>query len=94
MVFAYDTQLAQKIGIRTDIIRGEDGSLALSLKNYGRISFLRSRKARAVTGYGTVSADGSMINALWVRIKKQFSGIGDYFTAKDKYDDEDANLVK
>ncbi len=94
MVFAYDTQLAQKIGIRTDIIRGEDGSLALSLKNYGRISFLRSRKARAVTGYGTVSADGSMINALWVRIKKQFCGIGDYFTAKDKYDDEDANLVK
>ena len=32
LVFAYDTSLARKVGIRTDIIRGEEGSLALGLK--------------------------------------------------------------
>ena len=46
LVFAYDTELARKVGIRTDIIRGEDGSLALGLKPYGRIAFVRSRRAR------------------------------------------------
>ena len=45
LVFAYDTELARKVGIRTDIIRGEDGSLALGLKPYGRIAFVRSRRA-------------------------------------------------
>lgn len=28
LVFAYNTELGRKVGIRTDIIRGEDGSLA------------------------------------------------------------------
>lgn len=36
LVFAYRTDLAQKTGIRTDIIRGEDGSLALELKSMER----------------------------------------------------------
>lgn len=45
LVFAYDTELARKVDIRTDIIRGEDGSLALGLKPYGRIAFVRSRRA-------------------------------------------------
>ena len=63
LVFAYNTELARKVGIRTDIIRGEDGSLALGLKPYGRIAFVRKRRARAVTGYGTVSKDGSLMDS-------------------------------
>lgn len=58
LVFAYRTDYARQVGIRTDIRRGEDGSLALGLKKYGKIVFVRKRKARAVTGYGTISAVG------------------------------------
>lgn len=33
MAFAFHTETARKEGFRTDILRGEDGSLALALKN-------------------------------------------------------------
>ena len=56
MVFAFKTDYARLVKIRTDILRGEDGSLALSLKPYGRIAFLYHRKARPVTGYGTIGS--------------------------------------
>lgn len=94
LVFAYDTALARKVGIRTDIIRGEDGSLALGLKEFGRIAFVRSRRARAVTGYGTVSKDGTLWDSFAVRARKALKGIGNLFTAKKKYEDEEENLLK
>lgn len=94
LVFAYNTELARKVGIRTDIIRGEDGSLALGLKEYGRLSFIHSHKARAVTGYGTVGADGSLMNSLVTRIKMRMGTITSMFTSKKHYDDEESNLVK
>lgn len=94
LVFGYDTTLARQIGIRTDIIRGEDGSLALGLKKHGKIRFLRSRKARAVTGYGTVSADGSFFNSFKVRVVKYLKGLKSYFTSRENYEDDDSNLIK
>ncbi len=93
LVFAYDAQLAKKIGIRTDIIRGEDGYLAFQLKEYGKIKFLRNRKARAVTGYGTVDAEGGFWRGFWLRIKKYLSGITSIFHSKKEYKDQDDNLV-
>lgn len=94
LVFAYHTEYAKKTGIRTDIIRGEDGYLALQLKKYGRIAFVRNRKARAVTGYGTVGADGSLFNSFKVRFVKGMKSIGGIFTKKEEYKDEDSNLIK
>lgn len=94
LVFAYHTETGRKIGIRTDIIRGEDGSLALGLKQYGKIKFIRKRHARAVTGYGTVSADGSFFNSFKVRIIKYLKDTGSYFTKRSDYKDEDSNLIK
>lgn len=94
LVFAYDTDLARKVGIRTDIIRGEDGSLALGLKRYGRIRFVRCRRARAVTGYGTVSKDGSLTDSFRIRVVKALKGLGGLFTSKAKYEDDDSNLLK
>ncbi len=93
LVFAYDTELARKVGIRTDIIRGEDGSLALALKQFGRIGFVRKRRARAVTGYGTVSQDGTLLDSFRVRAKKALKGIGGLFTSKSEYRDEEENLL-
>lgn len=94
LVFAYDTEKAKEIGIRTDIIRGEDGSLALELKKYGKIAFIHNKKARAITGYGTVGADGSLFNAFKVRTIKALKNIGSLFSSKKEYKDEDSNLVK
>ena len=94
LVFAYHTELARKIGIRTDIIRGEDGSLALELKKYGKIKFIRSRKARAITGYGTVSADGSLFNSFKHRAIKGIKHFTSLFHSKNNYEDEDSNLIK
>lgn len=94
MVFGFNTQQGRAVGFRTDIIRGEDGSLALGLKAFGKLKFITSRKARAVTSTGTLSADGSLIQSLLARLKKQTKGFGGYFTAKKEYKDDDSNLLK
>lgn len=94
LVFAYCTDYARQVGIRTDIRRGEDGSLALGLKKYGKIVFVRKRKARAVTGYGTISADGSLLNSFKVRVLYALKGISGIFSKKEVYKDEDSNLIK
>lgn len=93
LVFAYHTDYAREIGIRTDIKRGEDGSLALGLKKFGKIGFIYSRKARAVTGYGTVGADGTLFNSFKVRIIRSLKGFSGLFTSKKEYKDEDSNLL-
>ncbi|MBO4906343.1 MAG: glycosyltransferase family 2 protein [Bacteroidaceae bacterium] len=91
LVFGYSVEAARRFGIRTDIIRGEDGYLAFQLRDLGKIRFLRNRRARAVTGYGTVSE--SLGAALWLRIRKYTATLGSYFTSKDKYEDKPDNLV-
>ena len=51
LVFAYNADYGRKEPYRVDIIRGEDGSMALNLKKYGKIVFVRDRRCRAITGY-------------------------------------------
>lgn len=94
MVFAFHTETARKEGFRTDILRGEDGSLALALKKYGKLKFVTSRKARAITGYGTVSADGSLFNSFKHRAIKGIKHFTSLFHSKNNYEDEDSNLIK
>lgn len=94
LVFAYNTSLAKETGIRTDIIRGEDGSLALALKKYGKIHFIRNKKARPITGYGTVAQDGSLWNSFVSRFIKGIKNISHIFTKKEDYKDEDSNIIK
>lgn len=94
LVFAYRTKEAKIVGIRTDIKRGEDGSLALQLKSYGKIIFIHNRKARAITGYGTVGVDGSLFNSFYVRLKKAIINLKELFTKGNEYKDKDSNLIK
>ena len=93
MVFAFNADYARKEKIRTDIRRGEDGSLALSLKKYGRIAFTHDSKARPVTGYGT-HGSGSLFGSLIYRAKIQLKGISRIFFTKDKYEDSEENLIR
>ena len=93
MTFAFNAEYARQVEVRTDIRRGEDGSLALSLKKFGKIDFLYCRKARPVTGYGTLN-EGSLLQSLWNRIRFQLKGITRIFYKTDHYEDSEDNLVK
>ena len=93
MTFAFRADYAKQVKIRTDIRRGEDGSLALELKRFGKIAFLYNRKARPVTGYGTLN-EGSLLQSLWHRVKVQGRGITRIFHKTDHYEDKEENLVR
>ena len=93
MVFAFNAEYAKKVKIRTDIRRGEDGSLALSLKPFGKIAFLYNRNARPVTGYGTIGSQ-SLWQSFVQHVRIQGRGITRIFFKKDHYEDSDENLVK
>lgn len=93
LVFAYNIDYARNEEYRVDIIRGEDGSMALALKKYGRIAFVYNRKARAITGYGTLN-DESLWDSFVKRIKIQGKGIMRIFHKTEHYEDSEDNLVK
>lgn len=93
LVFAYKVKYAKQVGIRTDIIRGEDGYLAFQLKQFGKIVFVHNRKARAVTGYGTLGTDGSLFNSFKIRFVKQFKHLFSLFTKKVDYKDDESNFL-
>lgn len=93
MTFAFNADYASQCTIRTDIRRGEDGSLALSLKKFGKIAFLYNRKARPVTGYGTIG-NQSMWQSFVDHVKVQIKGITRIFHSTDHYEDSEDNLVK
>lgn len=93
MTFAFNADDARQCDIRTDIRRGEDGSLALSLKKFGKIAFLYNRNARPVTGYGTIG-NQSMWQSFVDHVKVQIKGIGRIFYKTDHYEDTEDNLVK
>ena len=93
MVFAFNADYGCQVGFRTDIRRGEDGSLALSLKHYGKIAFLYNRQARPITGYGTIGSK-SLLKSFLERVKIQGKGLSRLFYRKDKYEDSDENLIK
>lgn len=92
MTFAFNADYARQCTIRTDIRRGEDGSLALSLKKFGKIAFLYDRKARPVTGYGTIG-NQSMWQSFANHVKVQIKGITRIFYSTDYYMDSEDNLV-
>ena len=93
MVFAFKTDFGRQVKIRTDIRRGEDGSLALSLKPYGKIVFLYNRKARPVTGYGTIGSQ-SLWQSFVQHVRIQGKGISRVLYKKEHYEDSEDNLIK
>ena len=93
LVFAYNADLGRKEEYRVDIIRGEDGSMALALKKYGKIKFVRDRLCRAITGYGTMGSQ-SMWHSFIHHVKVQSKGLSRIFYKKDSYEDSEDNLVK
>lgn len=94
MVFAFDTELGRKYGFRTDIIRGEDGSLALNLKTEGKIHLCLSRKCRPITDNSLLKRQGSIMGALRIRIVKLIKSLPHMFVKETHYEDKEDNLIK
>jgi hypothetical protein len=67
--------------------------MALSLKKYGKIKFVRDRRCRAITGYGTIG-NQSMWQSFVQHVKIQSKGITRIFSKKEHYEDSEDNLVK
>lgn len=93
LVFAYNADYGRREPYRVDIIRGEDGSMALSLKKYGRVVFVRDSRCRAVTGYGTIGRQ-SLWRSFVDHARVQLRGISRIFHKTDHYDDAPDNLVR
>ena len=92
LVFAYNADCGRKEEYRVDIIRGEDGSMALSLKKYGKIKFVHDKRCRAITGYGTIGTQ-SLWQSFVNHVRIQSKGITRIFWKKDHYEDSEDNLV-
>lgn len=94
MVLAFRTDYGKKVGYKTNIIRGEDGMMAMGLKQYGKLKFLKSYKARVITCSGTLDRGGSLIKNTWSRFKKGIRNFRLLFTTQSKYEDQDYNVIK
>ena len=91
LAFGYYTENAMKEGYRVELLRGEDGSMALSMKKYGKIKFVYDKRCRVITGYGGLK-EKSILAAMWHRLK--FYGITRLFSKTDHYDDAPDNFLK
>ena len=91
LAFGYDTANAKKEGYRVELLRGEDGSMALAMKKYGKIKFVYDKRCRVITGYGSLK-EKSLIKAIWNRLK--FYGISKLFYKTDHYKDAEDNFLK
>ena len=93
MVLAFRTAPGKKVGYRTNIIRGEDGMMALGLKKYGKLKFLRTRKVRAITSNQILNSGGGLLKSAWFRFKKGIGNLKLLFTKQEEYKDQDYNLI-
>ncbi|MDD3037763.1 glycosyltransferase family 2 protein [Bacteroides sp.] len=93
MAFGFNTELGRKFGFRTDIRRGEDGSLALAIKPYGKLIFIHSKKTRVLTGNATLKVEGSLLHSFTKRLMEAFVNASMLFTKRNKYNDDKDNLI-
>lgn len=93
-VFSFNIEYGKKIGFKTNILRGEDGSLAFELmKNYGKYVYIRSSKGRAMTSSSYFDSKGSFSKGVMVQIKKGIRSIPSLFLKKRSYDDDKSNII-
>lgn len=94
MVMAFRTQEGKLIKYKTNIIRGEDGSMAFGLKSKGRLKLILSTKARAITCNSTLKGHGSIFQNFLQRAIKGLKYVPSLFTSKREYKDKPSNLIQ
>jgi len=93
MTFAFETEYGRRIGYRVDLKRGEDGSMALELKKFGKIKILTQKKVKVATSTTTLNAKGSLLQNFKIEIKKALKGFRHYLIKQDHYNDQQSNLI-
>jgi len=94
MVLAFNTELARKVGFRTNIIRGEDGMMAFGLKQYGKLLFLKKRRIKPVTSTSILDGEKGIMGNLFLRMTKILRDRTGLFTSISDYKDREDNLIK
>lgn len=94
MTLAFRTEYGKQVGYKTNIIRGEDGMMALGLKKYGKLKLLHTRKARAMTCSSTLDGGGGLLQNLWSRCVTAIKRTRLLFSSQTEYKDQDYNLIK
>ena len=91
--FGFVTQIGRQIGWRTDFKLGEDGYMAVKLKEFGRVKILMNRKVRIRTTARTLDRDGTLGEMIKKRLKREFARIKIYFTSQKDYKDTPGNMI-
>lgn len=90
---AFRRKDALAVGWKTDIRRGEDGSMIVGLKRFGKVKFIRSSKVHIRSTSRTLDSDGSMLRMVGKRIVREMRRFGAYFKSKKEYPDQDYNKL-
>ncbi len=91
---AFYTEEGKSVGWRTDIWRGEDGSMLRSLLKFGKARFSQSSRIRGWSSPRTLLSDGSYANMIWIRIRREFRRLHEYFyRKKGAYADGSRNQI-
>jgi glycosyltransferase involved in cell wall biosynthesis len=86
MSMGYVKEYGLKAGYIDRNIRGEDGRLCFDMMQYGKVRQVRSSKARVWTGARTLERDGSLLNALFIRVVKEILQLPRYFVKQAPHD--------
>lgn len=84
---------ALKVGWKTDIRRGEDGSMVMGLKQFGKIRLVLSPRVRIRSTSRTLDSDGSLWRMVTKRIGREIARLKAYFTTQKEYKDQDYNKL-
>lgn len=91
--FAYRAEIAKEHGWRTDIRRGEDGSMASALKKKGRLYLNNSYKSRVWSSSRRLDNDGNFFKLVAMRVSKEWKRRKEFMKPQnDKYKDNPDNL--
>ena len=92
--FGFDTKKGKEIGFRTNIKYGEDGAMAVWLKQFGKIKLITSRKTRVLTCVCSIDKDGSLWDNFILKTKRSLKGLKKYFTSQAEYKDQEDNIIQ
>jgi len=93
--FGFRAEFGKEFKWRTNIKRGEDGSMAFALKKFGKIRFLNIKKTRTWTTTRSLENVNNIFFLVLLRLKKDFKRFLEYLKPERVgYKDRESNIMK
>jgi glycosyltransferase involved in cell wall biosynthesis len=93
--FGIPMDRAREIGWYTRIKRGEDGSMAFALKQFGKIRYINSSRSRIWTTSRSLDHQGSLLAMVGEKIRKEFKRFHVYLVpTRTGYKDREENIIR